>query len=253
MDYLLWNDIKIMFEPHVEDEVWKLQNGYKVLEWKLYDSCGVHFLRMQSMHIYMLVEKKYPLTLHTLSMMLEKKLQIDYESEMAYQLCTSYDVRDGSFMDIAARIIMEYLSMSKWSNLDKKRAQVMVHDIDRQLYQRRLMRNLEIFYTIARIHVKEILLKLNLPDHMSILMDSKILKDGGEGSVIVKEFQERCLIQAFKTKKQQQYEHVGTKVTSSQDGKVYKMEKRDYAWLMISRCSRSHSHIRVKIKEQAQA
>nr|GEV67856.1 hypothetical protein [Tanacetum cinerariifolium] len=37
--------------------------------------------------IYMLVEKKYPLTPPTLSMMLEKKLQIDYESKMAYQLC----------------------------------------------------------------------------------------------------------------------------------------------------------------------
>ncbi|GJT76490.1 hypothetical protein Tco_1043215 [Tanacetum coccineum] len=86
MDYLLWNDMKIMFEAHVEDEVWKLQNRYKVLEWKLYDSYGVQFLRMQSMQIYMLVEKKYPLTPPTLLMMLEKKLQIDYESEMAYQL-----------------------------------------------------------------------------------------------------------------------------------------------------------------------
>ncbi|GJW03115.1 hypothetical protein Tco_1561971 [Tanacetum coccineum] len=36
--------------------------------------------------IYMLVEKKYPLTPSTLTMMLEKKLMIDYESEMAYQL-----------------------------------------------------------------------------------------------------------------------------------------------------------------------
>ncbi|GJS84778.1 hypothetical protein Tco_0751319, partial [Tanacetum coccineum] len=36
--------------------------------------------------IYMLVEKKYPLTPSTLSMMFEKKLIIDYESEMAYQL-----------------------------------------------------------------------------------------------------------------------------------------------------------------------
>ncbi|GJX60917.1 hypothetical protein Tco_0292307 [Tanacetum coccineum] len=36
--------------------------------------------------IYMLVEKKYPLTPPTLSQMLEKKLQIDYQSEMAYQL-----------------------------------------------------------------------------------------------------------------------------------------------------------------------
>ncbi|GKD39911.1 hypothetical protein Tco_1260118, partial [Tanacetum coccineum] len=36
--------------------------------------------------IYMLVEKKYPLTPPTLLMMLEKKPIIDYESEMAYQL-----------------------------------------------------------------------------------------------------------------------------------------------------------------------
>ncbi|GKC21478.1 hypothetical protein Tco_1023628 [Tanacetum coccineum] len=55
LDLVLWNDLKIMFEPHVEDK------------------------------IYMLVEKKYPLTPSTLTMMLEKKLMIDYESEMAYQ------------------------------------------------------------------------------------------------------------------------------------------------------------------------
>nr|GEW21093.1 cell division cycle and apoptosis regulator protein 1 [Tanacetum cinerariifolium] len=54
MDYLLWSDMKTMFEPQVEDEVWKRQQGYKVLEWKLYDSCGVHSLMMQSMQIYML-------------------------------------------------------------------------------------------------------------------------------------------------------------------------------------------------------
>nr|GEX25090.1 hypothetical protein [Tanacetum cinerariifolium] len=79
MYYLLWSDMKIMFEPHVEDEIWKMQQGYKVLEWKLYDSCRVHSLMMQSMQIYMLVEKKYPLTPPTLSMMLEKKLIINYE------------------------------------------------------------------------------------------------------------------------------------------------------------------------------
>nr|GEX35083.1 hypothetical protein [Tanacetum cinerariifolium] len=86
LDLLLWGDLKTMFEPHVEDEIWKKQQGYKVLEWKLYDSCGVHFLRMQYMKVFMLVEKTYPLILPTLTMMLEKKLQIDYQSEMAYQL-----------------------------------------------------------------------------------------------------------------------------------------------------------------------
>nr|GEU33177.1 hypothetical protein [Tanacetum cinerariifolium] len=86
LDLLLWDDLKTMFEPRVEDKVWKLQQGYKVLNWKLYDFCGVHSLIMQSMQVYMLVEKTYPLTPPTLSMMLEKKLQIDYPSEMAYQL-----------------------------------------------------------------------------------------------------------------------------------------------------------------------
>ncbi|GJX54403.1 hypothetical protein Tco_0282772 [Tanacetum coccineum] len=54
------------------------------------------------------------------------------------------DVRS-ALNDIAKGIRMEYLPMRKWSNLDKKRARVMVYDIDKQLYQRRLMRNLEKF------------------------------------------------------------------------------------------------------------
>nr|GEX62070.1 hypothetical protein [Tanacetum cinerariifolium] len=74
LNLLLWGDLKTMFEPHVEDEVWKKQRRYKVLEWKLYESCEVPSFRMQSMQIYMLVEKKYPLTPPKLSMMLEKKL-----------------------------------------------------------------------------------------------------------------------------------------------------------------------------------
>nr|GEW71721.1 ribonuclease H-like domain-containing protein [Tanacetum cinerariifolium] len=32
LDLLLWGDLKTMFEPHVEDQVWKKQHGYKVLE-----------------------------------------------------------------------------------------------------------------------------------------------------------------------------------------------------------------------------
>ncbi|GJR48895.1 hypothetical protein Tco_1316998 [Tanacetum coccineum] len=86
LDLLLLGDLKTMFEPHVEDAVWRNQQAYKVLDRKLYNSCGVHSLRMQHMQIYMLVEKKYPLSPPTLLMMLEKKLNIDYKSEMAYQL-----------------------------------------------------------------------------------------------------------------------------------------------------------------------
>ncbi|GKF29227.1 hypothetical protein Tco_0095569, partial [Tanacetum coccineum] len=86
LDLLLWGDLKTMFESHVEYKVWRNQQEYKVLDWKLYDSRRVHSLRMQHMQIYMLVEKKYPLAPLTLSMVLEKKLIIDYESKIAYQL-----------------------------------------------------------------------------------------------------------------------------------------------------------------------
>nr|GEW39183.1 hypothetical protein [Tanacetum cinerariifolium] len=54
------------------------------------------------------------------------------------------DVRT-SFHDIVTGIRMEYLPMRKWSNLDMKRARVMVQEIDKHLYQRRLMRDLEKF------------------------------------------------------------------------------------------------------------
>ncbi|GKB50013.1 reverse transcriptase domain-containing protein, partial [Tanacetum coccineum] len=80
------------------------------------------------------------------------------------------------------------------------------------------------FYTSAGNPIKEILLKLNLPDHKSILMDLKL-----------KNFKKDKTLKLFKSTNQERYEHVSLDVTSSQDGKVYKMAKRDYAGLMISR------------------
>ncbi|GKD12445.1 hypothetical protein Tco_1196852 [Tanacetum coccineum] len=77
-----------MFEHHVEDNVWKNQQGLvKVLNWKLYDSCRVHCVTMQSMLFCLLVEKMYPLTNYTLHQMFnDVKLQVDYECEMAFEL-----------------------------------------------------------------------------------------------------------------------------------------------------------------------
>ncbi|GKB11174.1 retrovirus-related pol polyprotein from transposon TNT 1-94 [Tanacetum coccineum] len=61
-------------------------------------------------------------------------------------------------------------------------------------------------------------------------------------SVKVKELQERCIIKAFKLKNKEKYEHVGSKVTSAQDGKRSQVDdKGDCIWLMISKCSRSQT------------
>nr|GEW26841.1 retrovirus-related Pol polyprotein from transposon TNT 1-94 [Tanacetum cinerariifolium] len=51
----------------------------------------------------------------------------------------------------------------------------------------------------------------------------------------LKNFEKDALLKLFKLPNQERYEHVSPKVTSAQDGKVHKMAKRDYAWLLISR------------------
>ncbi|GJT45596.1 hypothetical protein Tco_0954311 [Tanacetum coccineum] len=86
LDLVLYGYLKTMFDPHVEDQVWKNQSDYRVLDWKLYDSCGVNSLRKQNVHIHMLVEKRYPLTAPTIIDMLNRKLQADHWNEMCYQL-----------------------------------------------------------------------------------------------------------------------------------------------------------------------
>ncbi|GJR37978.1 hypothetical protein Tco_1213662 [Tanacetum coccineum] len=83
---VLWGDLKTMFEHNIEDTLWRNLLRNKVLIWKLFDSCGVHFVRFQDMHIYMLVEKRYPPTPVTITDMLNKKLKYYYWNEMCYQL-----------------------------------------------------------------------------------------------------------------------------------------------------------------------
>ncbi|GJZ05110.1 hypothetical protein Tco_0538385 [Tanacetum coccineum] len=83
---VLWGDLKVMFEPDIESDVWRNLQGHKVTVWKLFSLSGVHFVRFQNLHIFMLVEKKYPLTHATITTMLNKKLQADHWNKMCYQL-----------------------------------------------------------------------------------------------------------------------------------------------------------------------
>nr|GEW46249.1 hypothetical protein [Tanacetum cinerariifolium] len=72
---VLWGDLKVMFEPDVESEVWRQLQGHDVIVWKLFSSSVVHFVRFKNMNIFLLVDKVYPLTPATITKMLERKLQ----------------------------------------------------------------------------------------------------------------------------------------------------------------------------------
>nr|GEW33257.1 hypothetical protein [Tanacetum cinerariifolium] len=88
MDNLLFQTLKTKFEHHVEDSIWKYQQGaVKVYNWKLFDSCGVYCVTTQNMMYYLLVEKMYLFTKNILHQLWrDVRLQVDYEMEMAYDL-----------------------------------------------------------------------------------------------------------------------------------------------------------------------
>ncbi|GJZ85742.1 ribonuclease H-like domain-containing protein [Tanacetum coccineum] len=71
----------------LEDEIWKAQQDYTLISWRLFDSYGIHLLLTDTViTIHMLVERKYPLTQEMISRMLSRRLEVDHECEMAYEL-----------------------------------------------------------------------------------------------------------------------------------------------------------------------
>ncbi|GJX44282.1 hypothetical protein Tco_0260958 [Tanacetum coccineum] len=94
-DLLLWGDLKNLLEPSEEDEIWKNQQDYNLISWRLFDSCGVHVLLMDTgIAIHMMVENTYPLTQEMLSRMLNRRLEVDHESEMAFELLRACALRN---------------------------------------------------------------------------------------------------------------------------------------------------------------
>ncbi|GKD38281.1 hypothetical protein Tco_1258488, partial [Tanacetum coccineum] len=81
-DLLLWGDLKTLIEPNKENEIWRNQQDWNLINWKLHNFCGVYMLLMDtSLVIHMMVEKKYPL-----SQMLSRRHEVDHQSEMGYEL-----------------------------------------------------------------------------------------------------------------------------------------------------------------------
>nr|GEX16220.1 hypothetical protein [Tanacetum cinerariifolium] len=56
---------------------------HALVEWKLYDSCGVHHVTSKHKEIFMLVKKDYPLQKGLALVMISYKLQVENYSQMA--------------------------------------------------------------------------------------------------------------------------------------------------------------------------
>ncbi|GJU72062.1 hypothetical protein Tco_1263467 [Tanacetum coccineum] len=84
---VLWGDLMVLFNPDEQDEFWSSQHEWKVINWKLHSSSGVHTLMTnEGVVIHMLTEKKYPLKKEIVVQMLNLKLESEEESTMALEL-----------------------------------------------------------------------------------------------------------------------------------------------------------------------
>ncbi|GJW86633.1 hypothetical protein Tco_0161973 [Tanacetum coccineum] len=83
----IWVELKRLFEPDADDELWKSQKHIHDITWRLYDTCGVHHVSTKDgMDIYMLVEREYPLSRGVLTQMLVAKLLVEQDNEMSREL-----------------------------------------------------------------------------------------------------------------------------------------------------------------------
>ncbi|GJY67580.1 hypothetical protein Tco_0469818 [Tanacetum coccineum] len=74
-DRVLWGDLKTMFDPPISDDaIWSLPLQQKMINWRYYPSCAVHCLTLDDTTIYMLADRKYPLSKDACQVMLKIKL-----------------------------------------------------------------------------------------------------------------------------------------------------------------------------------
>ncbi|GKF01206.1 hypothetical protein Tco_0028129 [Tanacetum coccineum] len=84
-NYMIFSEMLDDFDRQDVIDLHRLD--YNWISLRLFDSCGVHVLLMNTgVAIHMMIEKKYHLTQEMLSRMLNRRLEVDYESEMAFEL-----------------------------------------------------------------------------------------------------------------------------------------------------------------------
>ncbi|GJU40392.1 hypothetical protein Tco_1193349 [Tanacetum coccineum] len=175
--------------------------------WRLYEACRVYVLELEDgTVIHMLVERRYPLSKELLQKMLDFGLEVEVESTAALDLIRfikqqlneevlnspcfmvkSWLVQDQTVLgkDYSNLLIADSLLKTIWfinapcygnEALASPKANEHAEFDESDTYV------LERFDTSAGNPVKEILLKLNLPDHRSILTDLKMVMEVPDSS-----------------------------------------------------------------------
>ncbi|GJX29951.1 hypothetical protein Tco_0238030 [Tanacetum coccineum] len=86
-DRVLWSDLRTMFDPPLNEyAIWSLPLQQKMVSWRYYDKCAVHCLTLEASTIYMLADRKYPLSKDACQVMLKMKLLDGTMDKVCYKL-----------------------------------------------------------------------------------------------------------------------------------------------------------------------
>ncbi|GKB08916.1 hypothetical protein Tco_0837228 [Tanacetum coccineum] len=95
-DRVLWSDLRTMFDPPlIEDAIWSLPLQQKMVSWRYYDKCEVHYLTLEACTIYMLADRKYPLSKEACQVILKMKLLDGKMNEVCYKLLKMIEKQAG--------------------------------------------------------------------------------------------------------------------------------------------------------------
>ncbi|GJX04641.1 hypothetical protein Tco_0190557 [Tanacetum coccineum] len=87
---------RTMFDlPLNEDVIWSLPLQQKMVSWRYYDKCEVRCLTLEACTIYMLADRKYPLSKDACQVMLKMKLLDGKMNEVCYKLLKMIEKQAG--------------------------------------------------------------------------------------------------------------------------------------------------------------
>nr|GEX77828.1 hypothetical protein [Tanacetum cinerariifolium] len=174
-----WRLVKARFEKNQQGLV-------RVKNWKLYDSCGVHYVTMQNILYYLLVKKMYLLTNHILCQMFNLvKLQVDYECEMAYELfrLVKKQLKEGYGMIVGIKSLHEVTAVKVRVTAAKSNLVlfILVVTTARVYYNCYLV--MLVYVSTARVKLvllvkieENILIQVNAAERLQLLKDKDCLK-----------------------------------------------------------------------------
>nr|GEZ74988.1 reverse transcriptase domain-containing protein [Tanacetum cinerariifolium] len=116
----LWVELKRLYEPDVEDHLWTHTQHimHAPVEWRLYDTCGVHHVMFKDMEIFMLVEKNYPLRKALALVMICYKLQVKNYSQMATDLVRKIQQITGTLsLQGSDKMYQDLKKLYRWPNI----------------------------------------------------------------------------------------------------------------------------------------